>query len=286
MSYAELMREYARQRGLRRFMVPVPVLTPQPEQSLARTGHSALRAHRPQADREHHARDDRPRRSGALASSASAPERRRGDRRALRNEDREFAETRWSDALSSAGAAAASYGGVRFGPPGRFAGPSGLRVAGAGLRADPPDRRRDRLVRYATGCGASAASSTCWSAGSGMRRGRRDPEELSVGDARRLVAGRVRRAGPLLRFVAEMKVPGRAWLEFEVTPDGERIHDPSDGDLRSLRPGGPGLLVRRLSRPRAGLSGHGRGHLGSGRARRPRPLRDARSDRGRRDRSR
>ena len=27
-SYAEIMREYARQRGLRRFMIPVPVLTP------------------------------------------------------------------------------------------------------------------------------------------------------------------------------------------------------------------------------------------------------------------
>ena len=25
----------------------------------------------------------------------------------------------------------------------------------------------------------------------------------------------------LLRLAAEMKVPGRAWLEFEVTPDGD-----------------------------------------------------------------
>ena len=28
MSYRDIMREYARQRGLRRLMIPVPVLTP------------------------------------------------------------------------------------------------------------------------------------------------------------------------------------------------------------------------------------------------------------------
>jgi hypothetical protein len=49
-----------------------------------------------------------------------------------------------------------------------------------------------------------------------MRRGRRDPEELKVGDA--LDSWRVEAYEPdhRLRLAAEMKLPGRAWLEFEV----------------------------------------------------------------------
>ena len=53
-----------------------------------------------------------------------------------------------------------------------------------------------------------------------MRRGRRDPDRLVVGDA--LDFWRVEAWEPdrRLRLSAEMKVPGRAWLEFEVVPDG------------------------------------------------------------------
>jgi hypothetical protein len=52
-----------------------------------------------------------------------------------------------------------------------------------------------------------------------MRRGRRDPESLSVGDP--LDFWRVETYDPprRLRLAAEMRLPGRAWLEFEVTPD-------------------------------------------------------------------
>jgi hypothetical protein len=54
--------------------------------------------------------------------------------------------------------------------------------------------------------------------GVGLRRGRRDPDELRVGDA--LDFWRVEAVEPdhLLRLRAEMKVPGRAWLQFQVRP--------------------------------------------------------------------
>ena len=50
-----------------------------------------------------------------------------------------------------------------------------------------------------------------------MRRGRRHPVRVIEGDA--LDFWRVEKFVPnrLLRLQAEMKVPGRAWLEFEVT---------------------------------------------------------------------
>ena len=56
--------------------------------------------------------------------------------------------------------------------------------------------------------------------GVGLRRGRRDPESLRVGDA--LDFWRVEAFEPdrRLRLSAEMKLPGRAWLEYEVEPAG------------------------------------------------------------------
>jgi len=56
--------------------------------------------------------------------------------------------------------------------------------------------------------------------GPGLRRGRRHPSDLEQGDA--LDFWRVEQvdAPKLLRLRAEMKVPGRAWLQFEAIPEG------------------------------------------------------------------
>jgi hypothetical protein len=58
------------------------------------------------------------------------------------------------------------------------------------------------------------------SGGVGNRRGRRHPKLLLPGDA--LDFWRVEEVIPdrLLRLHAEMKLPGRAWLQFEVSGDG------------------------------------------------------------------
>lgn len=57
--------------------------------------------------------------------------------------------------------------------------------------------------------------------GVGVRRGRRDPETPALGSA--LDFWRVEAYEPsrLLRLQAEMRLPGRAWLEFEVDGDGD-----------------------------------------------------------------
>jgi uncharacterized protein YbjT (DUF2867 family) len=56
--------------------------------------------------------------------------------------------------------------------------------------------------------------------GVGLRRGRRDAGTLNTGDA--LDFWRVERLerGHLLRLRAEMRLPGRAWLEMSAEPDG------------------------------------------------------------------
>ncbi|MBP2339911.1 uncharacterized protein YbjT (DUF2867 family) [Saccharothrix coeruleofusca] len=57
--------------------------------------------------------------------------------------------------------------------------------------------------------------------GVGLRRGRRDPRRLHVGEA--LDWWRVEEVerGRLLRLRAEMRVPGLAWLELRVAPGGD-----------------------------------------------------------------
>ena len=54
--------------------------------------------------------------------------------------------------------------------------------------------------------------------GVGVRRGRRHPDEIFIGDAIDFWRVEAYEPNRLLRLSAEMKVPGRAWLEFEVTP--------------------------------------------------------------------
>lgn len=57
--------------------------------------------------------------------------------------------------------------------------------------------------------------------GAGLRRGRRDPFKLRAGES--LDFWRVEEIdhGRYLRLFAEMKLPGEAWLEFELKPSGK-----------------------------------------------------------------
>ena len=54
--------------------------------------------------------------------------------------------------------------------------------------------------------------------GVGVRRSRRDPDNLRVGDPLDFWRVEVFEPNHRLRLQAEMKLPGRAWLEFEVSP--------------------------------------------------------------------
>ena len=136
---------------------------------------------------------------------------------ALRNEDRSIAATRWSDALSAAGEPR-DWGGVRFGN--RLVDSRLLRVAVPPHEAFAPIRRLGGKTGYYYG-------DWLWRirgyldllvGGVGLRRGRRDPDKVEVGDA--LDFWRVLAVEPDRRLLlaAEMKLPGRAWLEYEVEP--------------------------------------------------------------------
>lgn len=59
------------------------------------------------------------------------------------------------------------------------------------------------------------------SGGVGLQRGRRDPDDLRVGDALDFWRVEAIETNRLLRLRAEMKLPGQAWLQFEATPLSE-----------------------------------------------------------------
>ena len=84
--------------------------------------------------------------------------------------------------------------------------------------------------------------------GVGLRRGRRDPEKLYVGDALDFWRVEELDRGRLLRLRAEMRLPGLAWLEFHVE------HHHADGD-RAGGDHGAVLRQRATFAPR-GLAGH------------------------------
>jgi Protein of unknown function (DUF2867) len=56
--------------------------------------------------------------------------------------------------------------------------------------------------------------------GVGLRRGRQRSGALIVGDALDFWQVEAIEPGRLLRLAAEMRLPGRAWLVFEIEPDG------------------------------------------------------------------
>jgi uncharacterized protein YbjT (DUF2867 family) len=216
-SYAGIMRAYARQRGIRLRMISVPVLTPYVSSLwlglvtplYARIGRKLI---------ESIIHSTVVRDPAALKIFAVRPI---GIDEAIRNamttEDSELAATRWSDALSSSGALP-TWGGVQFGS--RLVDSRTVSVATTPDAAFAP-------VLHIGGKTGWYAWNWLWRlrgyldlliGGIGMRRGRRSDTRLSVGDT--VDFWRVEALEKnLLRLVAEMKLPGRAWLEFEVTGD-------------------------------------------------------------------
>jgi uncharacterized protein YbjT (DUF2867 family) len=211
-SYGDLMSEYARQRGLRRLLIRVPLLTPRLSSLwlgfvtplYARIGRKLIDSIRNPTvlcdDSSLKAFAIRP--MGVRDAIASA----------LRNEDKELAATRWTDALSSGGATR-QWGGTRFG---------NRLIDSRRVYVNVPPALAFEPVRRIGGSTGWYYANWLWRlrgwldllvGGVGMRR---SPEKLQTGDV--VDCWRVEALEPdrRLRLVAEMKLPGRAWLEFEV----------------------------------------------------------------------
>lgn len=218
-TYQDIMLEYARQRGLRRLMIPVPVLTPRLSSLwlglvtpiYARVGRQLIES----LPHETVAHDSTAREIFGVQPMGV----REAIERAIRNEDQDFAETRWSRALASRGETR-GWGGDAFG--------SRL-VDSRVVRLDCTPEVAFKAIQQLGGTTGWYYANWLWRlrglvdlavGGAGLRRGRRDPTTLIVGDLVDFWRVEAVEANRLLRLAAEMKLPGRAWLQFEIEPAG------------------------------------------------------------------
>ena len=271
LSYGDMMRAYARLRGLRRLMIPVPVLTPRLSSywvnlispvpaAIARPLIEGLR-------NEVVVRHPRPATAFGLEPLPYAE----ALQWAIDRSDRHDVETTWFDALAA---------------PDRETLSSVTSLEGMIVErrqrdvAVPPERAFAEVERLGGEAGWPYAN-LLWRirglmdravGGVGMRLGRRDPDHLRVGDAVDFWRVEEIRRPELLRLRAEMRVPGRAWLQYEVvgTERGCRIVQTAFFEPKGL----PGLaywyglypvhglifrgMVRVLAARAAGVSSPGR----------------------------
>ena len=204
-SYGDLMREYARQRGLKRLILSVPVLTPRLSSLwLGLVTPLYVRVGRKLIDSIRHPTvvEDR----SAMAAFSIRP---CGFRDAI------------ARALST--------------------GEQGLLFDSRSIRVPVPPERAFEAIRRIGGASGWYYANWLWRlrgamdrvvGGVGLRRGRRDPDNLRVGD--QVDCWRVEALEPnrRLRLAAEMKLPGRACLEFAVSGDsgGSTIHQTASFD--------------------------------------------------------
>jgi uncharacterized protein YbjT (DUF2867 family) len=219
LTYGEMMLGYARARGLKRWLLRVPVLTPRLSSywvhwmtpipaGIARPLIEGLRneviVHDPRARQIFP--DIQP------VNYQSAVER------SLAHLEAGAVETAWSDALTTSQGDRTPVNltteqgivierrevDVQATPAQVFTVFSGLGGERGWLVLNIAWQLRGMLDRLVGGVG--------------MRRGRRHPDELRVGDAVDFWRVEAIEPGSLLRLRAEMKVPGKAWLQLEATP--------------------------------------------------------------------
>lgn len=201
-TYAGLMQEYARQRGFRRLLVPLPVLTPALSglwlglvtPVVARVGRILVESIRhPTVVRDDGARRDfdvRP--CGIREAMARA---------------REAEEIRWASTPCSALLRASD------------ARPTVLGVRAAGRLLDTRECRSEASPDEAFR-GVERLGTAGWPYADGLWKFRRFFVRL-FGRGPERWAVEARRPGRRLRLRADLPLPGRAWLEFEIAPDGD-----------------------------------------------------------------
>ena len=225
-TYGEMMTIYAQVRGLKRWLVPVPFLTPRLSSlwvnlvtpipaSIARPLVEGLRNENVVTDTAARTLFPDIRPAGYKVSVERALEQLKASN----------VETAWSDALSTsqgdlAPVRLASEEGMLIEHRQRIVAASAAQVFRAFTRVGGT-----RGWRYMNSAWKLRGFADRLIGGVGLRRGRRDPDRLRVGDALDFWRVEAVEHDKLLRLRAEMKVPGMAWLRFQATPraDGSTL---------------------------------------------------------------
>jgi hypothetical protein len=219
LTYGDMMLEYAQERGLRRKLLPVPLLTPYLSSLWvhlvtpipAKIAQPLIKGLR----NEVIVRDDS---AKHLFPEIQPTTYRIAVKRALRRIREGDVETVWFDATSS------SQGDRRLN---NFVEEQGMFIE---KRETYVNASSDNTYRAFTSLGGDQGwppHTWLWQlrgiidrllGGIGLRRGRRHPNDLRKGDALDFWRVEDIEVGHFLLLRAEMKVPGRAWLRFVTKP--------------------------------------------------------------------
>lgn len=222
LTYGELLMGYARVRGLRRFILPVPVLTPRLSSYWVHwmTPISSQMA-RPLIDglkSEAIVRDDRAR---ELFPEIHPMPYEQAVERALGQLQADQIETAWSDSLAST---ARGDGRAEFMMrEGMILERRRQAVAAAPARVYDVFSRLggERGWLYADWLWRLRGAIDRALGGVGLRRGRRSQIDIRPGDAIDFWRVEAVEPGSYLRLRAEMRLPGQSWLEFKAEPRTE-----------------------------------------------------------------
>jgi uncharacterized protein YbjT (DUF2867 family) len=217
LTYGEMMTGYATQRGLTRWLLPVPFLTPRLSSywvHLVTPIPAAIAGPLIEGLRnEVVVRDGKAREMFPQVAPVGYAE---AVRLALASFDTESVETAWSDALTSSHLAS---------EPVVLTTQDGMVMERRQLTVNASPERVFDVFSSLGGATGWLRLNWAWQlrgfldrivGGVGMRRGRRHPHQLRVGDAVDFWRVEAVEPGRLVRLRAEMKVPGRAWLEFQA----------------------------------------------------------------------
>ena len=219
LTYEDMFRTYADVRGLRRWVVDVPFLTPNLSSlwaglvtpispSLARPLIKGLGSEVLVTDP-----------SGMALFDVEPISYEAAVRLALERFRRDEVETSWSSALSSSqGDNVAS----------EMTSEEGMISDRRRLAVDASPESVFSVIKAIGGASGWLYANPLWhirglldqiAGGPGLRRGRRNQSTVRVGEAIDFWRVEELDENRLLRLRAEMKVPGRAWLQFEVEPE-------------------------------------------------------------------
>ncbi len=219
-SYREFMLRYAASQGLKRRIFNVPFLTPWLSSLwlnlvtplLARVGRKLIASICvASVVQDNQARKDFSVVPMGIDDAIAA---------AHREEEAQLVSTHWSDALSASGTTR-HWGGKHLGT--RIVDERTATLSTPPAVAFLPIQRIGGRTGwyYANGLWKLRGIIDKLVGGVGSDRGRRHPEQLYVGDTLDWWRVEAIEPGKCLVLIAEMKLPGRAWLRFDLEPDEE-----------------------------------------------------------------
>jgi len=219
LTYADMLLGYSKERGFKRWLIPTPVYAPRLSAYWVHmVTPVSYRTVLPLIEGLHIesvVHDDLAKK---LFPQIEPLDFQTAVRYALAKIESGDIETSWSDALVT------SAGDVT---PYQFKLEEGMFME---KRQTLTDLSTDAIVRAFSGIGGERGwmyMDWAWAirgwmdkavGGVGLRRGRRHPDNIRAGESLDFWRVETLTPGKCMRLRAEMKVPGKAWLEFQVTP--------------------------------------------------------------------